>query len=219
MTSCCSGEKKYTQAGEIPACFVKFSLDLKRLAQRYQDHPADWCRQLLKDGLQDQLLKLDASVRVKLGPQVEQQLRAVKVLAQYDCLEADQPHFVSQKESWADKDVIRQGILAFLDLVHLSSNDETLGLMAALPKLEQVKQDLRSKVLETVKQITKRVTDSKEDLEDVWAKLQTLLRIATDASAATTHEWLQHKDLLEIVSAYNKDHKPLKRALEGLVMV
>jgi len=193
------------------------AMDLKQLVINLEEHPVDWCRQLLKDGLQDELLKLDASVRVKLGPQVEQQLRAVKVLVQYDSIEADQPTFVYQRECWADKDVIRQGILAFLDLVHLSANDETLGLMVVLPKLEQVKNDLRGKVEETIKQIANKVGENKKALEDVWAKLQTLVAVATDASNSTSNEWLQHQELLEIVSEYNKNHKPLKKALEGLV--
>ncbi len=197
---------------EIPGAFNNLIVQLHELGDQMQTLPPLWCRQLLKEGNAEQLLKLEASQRSKMGADVEQQLRAVKVLSQYDAPEADQPYFVSQKESWADKDVIRQGVLAFLDLVHMSNSEESASLAHALPRLVFAKDDLREKVAGTTVEISKLVKSSKENLKAAWEQIALMVNIAQEGAA---NEWFKNGRLLEIVKGYNKDHSQLKNSLEG----
>lgn len=158
---------------------------LKDLKSSQVDKPAQWCSSLIASGHKQDLLAMDASVRSSLGADCEKLLRSCQVLVDYEQVPEKQPE-IFRNQLWEDKNTLRAGVLALLDLQS--------GVEA--PTVDEVKQILLSKLLKSIQSLNDKFFEAKRVVRDTYqlvVKVQEKISSGEDFDAAVT-EANEHED-------------------------
>lgn len=194
----------------LPEDWVKLVGQLEKFALCLAEVPASFCRTLLIGGHHDALLKIDTATRAKLGHQVERLLRGVKVLHLFEASEADQPDFFKQAECWVDRDVVRGGVLAFLDLLYMSRAEGSDTLEKAFPRFDEAKSALRGKLTATIGKIVHSSLSEKEAVVLEFQDMQALTDIVN-----SNQQWISAEFTVQYVQKNNENTKPLQKCIAG----
>ena len=199
---------------ELPDAFVTMQTVLDAYPKGLKDKPRILCRSLLQQGHQDALLKLDNTTRSRLGPDVETLLRGVKVVQLMDAPETERPSFLLQEGGWVEKDIVRAGVLAHLDLVAMEKFEGgDGGLVRALPKFMEAKDMLRQRLMDTLGNLEASLQQEKANLSEVHSDLKALVDLAFQQP-----EWLAQDITVNLVKKYNDQPQALEKCAAGKVL-
>lgn len=177
---------------------------------KLEDKPPAWCRSLARSGEGQKLLTLQGSVRGGLGTVVERQLRALKILSDFDLTpDETRPPYLQQR-CWRDETEINPGVMALLDLISFDRDKDTI---LDPTKQTEVTKFLTKQSIEATEYIAAQLHETKKRLIPLHENLLKLINAAEKGGPA----WLSSAEVINIVGHYNdaSNTKELENGMAG----
>ena len=180
----------------LPGMLVDLWESLRGARCTAADKPIPWLASLMRAGKQSELLKIEASVRAKLGVAVEAQLRCCQIVA--DCA-AMAGTFAAD---WSDTKALNSGMMAVTDICNVASE-----LMGDLPGYEQARDKLLKKSNSSVDALISDVRTTRVALQPTWADVTAVSKSMAEMVQSGTLE--MPADVQDIVRKYNREGETL----------
>ncbi len=196
-----------TSVTPLPAAFVELVSALGDLASVLDPKPAAWCRFIVNQGNKADLLSLDTSTRSMLGKEVERQLRAVKIVSDFELQPEAKPDYL--KTDWTEARTINSGVMALLDLMSMVRNNDTCMELAKVNATIDALSGFAVKAADLVKSELK---EAKDGVAIVFGKLRQMM-VPVEADRG---DWITAPEVETFVKHFNEQKNELSGALEGL---
>ena len=180
---------------------------LAGLASLLDPKPAAWCRFIVNQGNKADLLNLDTSTRSMLGKEVERQLRALKIVSDFELADEAKPDYL--KMDWIEARTINSGVMALLDLMAMVRNNDTC---MELDKMNATIDAISSFAVRASEFVKSELHGAKDGVANVFDKLQKMMG-PVDAEKA---DWITAPEVKTFVQHFNDNKKELSNALQGL---
>ena len=203
VSALCSGK---STGALLPESFILLVGRLQKLPLLLDDKPPMWSKALIVNGQKDALLKLETSVRAFLGPQVERQLRAIKVVQDFESEDGKTPAYFA--EPWSDKGMVNAGVLAYLDLSSLAS---VTDILEQIKNYKKARETLCQKLTKEAHEIGSKVNQNKAMFVSVYEKMR---KIVQEVNGEKGSEWLSAPSVVTAVDELNKDQERLEHVLK-----
>ena len=168
--------------------------------------PDSWCASLVASGLRDELTSLAGTVRSGLGLQVQKKIRICDHIAEA----ANSPESDMFKgTAWGDKDVIKRGILALLDL---ASED---ARQVAPQEVASVAAKIKGGLVSTIDSLRDAMVSQKANLKDIWEQFHAVKKAVADKNAFDESVQAMVKEI-EQPAAGSEGQNDVGKAHEGL---